>query len=1252
MSKHKPPQDGTESLICEGKTYSGSFYVDSVDKLLDVYTSKKFLGDNLSLYVEISRKINSYTDSLVLYFIFLSDINSSFSGEVEFSHPNLNTPCYKSENPNLYVYSKTSRFYFKEKPNTVIPQFTNGFVLKFKLIEKEKTDFQNNFSSLKNKLTFPSTDPIPLNPFLTHVQFTRSSSPTIFYSSVFEFEKTKFAFALYRDEKQPRYKLNAMLSAGINLKSTLKLSISICNTSFTVEMKPTMKNPTYDTNLTDKDVESFLNKENVNILVQSDSLRIFNPVPTTPTETNNLWGSRKDTPTYASKLNPFSFAAKKEKQEEKVLDLGDRKPEKEEKEENLDKIIQNKKSTFTPASMPASSLPTPKIVEGFVGLQNQGATCYLNSAIQSFFHTPAFRRLVFQIPTTGEEDPAKCVPLALQRLFGQMTFSNSAVSTKILTTSFGWTSTMVAQQHDIQEFIRVLTDNLETKLKQSNLDKELTDIYVGKLRNYRRGINVNYVSETNEIFYDLSLPVLGCNNIEESFSKYIEVEELTGENQYNTEEFGLQDIKLGTEFVSFPSVLQIHLGRWQYSQKSGTMEKINTKFEFSDELDLTKFLAENNSDKDGKPIYKLTGVLVHSGRYGGGHYYAYLWNEEKKMWIKFNDSIVTTSTEKDAINDNFGGLSDAGIAKTHSAYMLIYVRKSDIEKIMKPVEKDQIQKHILDWLENGDKPVISKEEKQYLKVSFVRFDEMTGFGSNLIQNKPSEQIDFEIPVLNSQLYKTAFEKYKTHNLRLFECKLKPEKLLANDEAVLHSTNVLKEIVVAVEINENNNFEDPTNKFLLFPRLYKDKNLIPLEHMFIDSDSTIFNLEMFLRKREKINKPLKISVVSTDSSITTLKRSSRFSPNITNGTAFAVEIEDVEEYNYEKDENGIIDLFKFTPDSFSKFYDENNNAGYLDVYEIDNDQPQFTFKPSKVTMSIDELKYHLSRACGFEYQPQRDSLQIFKQGTDGKPSDTSINTKTYPLVKSLFSTNNDSNCRIYYNFIKDVSEAALADMVAYSVVYSEDNIHNTKSAKLILPRGRTYNDIIVEASKKFEKDLTNCQILIFSSDKLINQIVVDKSILASIYQTIRLEIPKKVTSNSSQKVDGNLTNSGQIFEQENEIGIEVTKANQQNIGILNVISKENTMKSEFICGGIIYIKEDETLAELSSRLETKVAELNNDKGSYMIKPQYAEAKIPTEKSVVLHIMRNCKSNNLVFDVSGKSKQKSTPMARATSLKIYN
>ena len=101
---------------------------------------------------------------------------------------------------------------------------------------------------------------------------------------------------------------------------------------------------------------------------------------------------------------------------------------------------------------------------GHVGLKNQGATCYMNSILQAWFFTGVFRKAVYQIPFQSE-DVTKNVPLALQRVFHNLQHSKDPVSTTELTVSFGWDSMDSFMQHDVQEFNRVLLDNLENKMK-------------------------------------------------------------------------------------------------------------------------------------------------------------------------------------------------------------------------------------------------------------------------------------------------------------------------------------------------------------------------------------------------------------------------------------------------------------------------------------------------------------------------------------------------------------------------------------------------------------------------------------------------------------------------------------------------------------------------------------------------------------------------------------------------------------------
>ena len=72
----------------------------------------------------------------------------------------------------------------------------------------------------------------------------------------------------------------------------------------------------------------------------------------------------------------------------------------------------------------------------YESILSPGATCYLNSVIQTMFMTPDFRRAVFKWKYDKMKDGEEslCIPLQLQRLFGYLQLSKSkAVDTVDLT---------------------------------------------------------------------------------------------------------------------------------------------------------------------------------------------------------------------------------------------------------------------------------------------------------------------------------------------------------------------------------------------------------------------------------------------------------------------------------------------------------------------------------------------------------------------------------------------------------------------------------------------------------------------------------------------------------------------------------------------------------------------------------------------------------------------------------------------------
>jgi ubiquitin carboxyl-terminal hydrolase 7 len=261
-----------------------------------------------------------------------------------------------------------------------------------------------------------------------------------------------------------------------------------------------------------------------------------------------------------------------------------------------------------------------KKLTGFVGLTNQGATCYMNSLLQTLYFTNKLRKAVYSMPTEND-DTIKSVPFALQRVFYDLQFSDKSVGTKKLTRSFGWETLDTFMQHDVQELCRVLLDNIENKMKGTNVDGIIPRLFEGKMISYVKCKNVDYESRRTEGFYDIQLNIKGKKDIYESFKDYITVETLDGENRYDAGKYGLQDAQKGVVFESFPPVLHLHLMRFQYDPQTDSNIKINDRYEFFEQINLDEFLEKPESTP---AKYLLHAVLVHSGDNHGGHYVVFI----------------------------------------------------------------------------------------------------------------------------------------------------------------------------------------------------------------------------------------------------------------------------------------------------------------------------------------------------------------------------------------------------------------------------------------------------------------------------------------------------------------------------------------------------------------------------------------------------------------------------------------------------
>ena len=352
-------------------------------------------------------------------------------------------------------------------------------------------------------------------------------------------------------------------------------------------------------------------------------------------------------------------------------------------------------------SSPASGSEGPVV---YRGLENQGATCYLNGLLQSLFHIGKFREILYSV---DDEDGG--IVSALQQVFYDLEANPTkthAGSSEPLTEAFGWSRAEVGTQQDVQEMNRILIDKLENRLKLFGKDESLKSLFCGKVENFIKCLDIDYTSSRQEDLYDIQLNVIRGRDeiasIEDALSEFLSVETLEGPNAYDAgESRGKQRAEKGVRFTQLPPILTFQLMRFQFDFESLEMQKLNTKFAFGESLDMTPYSLDGCE-------YQLFAVLVHSGGVHGGHYYAFIRPEDQ--WYRFDDTVVERVSSETAISQNFGGqaLSDkisnyltgpdgasSNKARHFSAYMLMYVRASEAINLLRPVLLDQVNPDLI-----------------------------------------------------------------------------------------------------------------------------------------------------------------------------------------------------------------------------------------------------------------------------------------------------------------------------------------------------------------------------------------------------------------------------------------------------------------------------------------------------------------------------------------------------------------------------
>lgn len=286
-------------------------------------------------------------------------------------------------------------------------------------------------------------------------------------------------------------------------------------------------------------------------------------------------------------------------------------------------------------------------VQVHYGLDNQGATCYLNSILQVLYMTTEIHDRLDESQNTDRE---------LKKIFE--TLEKEKGQTENLTQCLQIEN--VYEQRDAAECLEMILNTVSP---------QASEVFQGQLMYTTTCKSSNHIinEETNP-FWTLPLSLTDDHNpvysVEYNFSSFFETKEFGGEDLVYCEACQKEGVASSAcKMVHSPQILTLLLKRFTFDDRTKSYFKSNRC------VDVPLVLSTENKQ------YELYGMVNHLGQLGGGHYTATLQTKNSKVWFEFSDALIQQNTFQQTWWQPTAGRTYS----SSSAYLLMY-RGKDVKK--------------------------------------------------------------------------------------------------------------------------------------------------------------------------------------------------------------------------------------------------------------------------------------------------------------------------------------------------------------------------------------------------------------------------------------------------------------------------------------------------------------------------------------------------------------------------------------------
>ncbi|KAH7574053.1 hypothetical protein JRO89_XS03G0245100 [Xanthoceras sorbifolium] len=348
---------------------------------------------------------------------------------------------------------------------------------------------------------------------------------------------------------------------------------------------------------------------------------------------------------------------------------------------------------------------------GLRGLNNLGSTCFMNSVLQALLHAPPFRNYFLSDQHNHEvcrkrSSDRLCLPCDIDVIFSAV-FSGDRLPYSPAQFLYSWwqhsTNLASYEQQDAHEFFISVLDGIhekEGKARSPSIDNGDCQciahrVFSGLLRSDVTCMCCGFTSTTYDPCIDISVNLdtpncsptglanksvkpnenTGISTLVGCLDLFTKPEKLGSDQKFfceNCQE--RQDSVKQMSIKRLPSVLCLHIKRFEHSPARKMSRKIDRYLQFPFGLDMNPYLSSSvvrnrfgnrifafeGDDLDTSAEYEIFAVVTHSGMLDSGHYVTYL--RLTNQWYKCDDAWITEV--------------DEGVVRASQCYMLFYVQKT------------------------------------------------------------------------------------------------------------------------------------------------------------------------------------------------------------------------------------------------------------------------------------------------------------------------------------------------------------------------------------------------------------------------------------------------------------------------------------------------------------------------------------------------------------------------------------------------